>query len=73
MDRRTGKRLGVRAARDDATPLTRDAALVVDVDLAILGASAERFDEYERQVREEYPGCQSSCFAASDGRFSRGS
>jgi predicted metal-dependent HD superfamily phosphohydrolase len=28
--------------------------LVVDVDLAILGEDGARFDEYERQVREEY-------------------
>jgi predicted metal-dependent HD superfamily phosphohydrolase len=26
----------------------------LDVDLAILGADAARFDEYEKQVREEY-------------------
>ena len=26
----------------------------MDVDLAILGAAESRFDEYERQVREEY-------------------
>jgi predicted metal-dependent HD superfamily phosphohydrolase len=31
-----------------------DAALLLDVDLAILGASPARFDEYERQVRAEY-------------------
>ena len=31
-----------------------DAQLVVDTDLAILGSNAERFDEYERQVRQEY-------------------
>jgi predicted metal-dependent HD superfamily phosphohydrolase len=27
---------------------------LIDVDLAILGAPAERFDEYEQQVRAEY-------------------
>ena len=27
---------------------------MIDVDLAILGTPAERFDEYERQVRDEY-------------------
>jgi predicted metal-dependent HD superfamily phosphohydrolase len=28
--------------------------MLVDVDLAILGAGVERFDEYEAQVRQEY-------------------
>ena len=31
-----------------------DAALLIDIDLAILGQSQARFDEYERQIREEY-------------------
>jgi predicted metal-dependent HD superfamily phosphohydrolase len=31
-----------------------DAPLMVDVDLSILGQSESRFDEYERQIREEY-------------------
>ena len=35
-------------------PASTDASIVVDVDLAILGADAARFDEYEQQVREEY-------------------
>ncbi|NML46309.1 N-methyl-D-aspartate receptor NMDAR2C subunit [Ramlibacter sp. G-1-2-2] len=38
-----------QAAGDDP-----DAALLLDIDLAILGASAARFDEYERQIRAEY-------------------
>jgi predicted metal-dependent HD superfamily phosphohydrolase len=42
------------ATKHNALPVTQDAALLVDVDLAILGAPVERFDEYERQVREEY-------------------
>ena len=31
-----------------------DAEILVDIDLSILGAVLVRFDEYERQVREEY-------------------
>jgi len=37
-----------------ALPASDDAALLVDIDLAILGAMPERFDEYEVQVRQEY-------------------
>jgi predicted metal-dependent HD superfamily phosphohydrolase len=44
----------IMATRHDAIPVTVDGKLLVDIDLAILGAPAERFDEYERQVRQEY-------------------
>lgn len=44
----------VMATCHRAAPQTRDEALLVDVDLAILGAPAERFGEYEAQVRREY-------------------
>ncbi len=37
-----------------ALPATADERLLVDVDLAILGAEPARFDEYERQIRQEY-------------------
>jgi dimethylargininase len=44
----------ILATRHAAAPEADDAALVVDVDLAILGEREARFEEYERQVREEY-------------------
>lgn len=44
----------VMATQHTAAPGAGDAARIVDVDLAILGAPPERFDEYERQVRQEY-------------------
>jgi len=44
----------IMATSHSAQPTTRDARLVVDIDLAILAAGTERFAEYERQVREEY-------------------
>jgi predicted metal-dependent HD superfamily phosphohydrolase len=44
----------VLATKHDAVPSDEDAKLLVDVDLSILGADPDRFDEYERQVRMEY-------------------
>ena len=44
----------VMATRHTAQPESTDAKVLVDIDLSILGAPEERFDEYERQVREEY-------------------
>ncbi|GAB2905458.1 hypothetical protein GCM10027046_39080 [Uliginosibacterium flavum] len=44
----------VMATCHNAQTLAGDAALLVDIDLAILGAPPTRFDEYETQVRAEY-------------------
>jgi predicted metal-dependent HD superfamily phosphohydrolase len=44
----------VMATRHAAVPRGRDEEVLVDIDLSILGAAPERFDEYERQVRAEY-------------------
>jgi len=54
----------ILATRHDASPLSPDATLLVDVDLAILGAPVERFDEYERQVRAEYAWVPAPLFRA---------
>ena len=37
-----------------AMPASVDEQLLVDIDLAILGANRKRFAEYERQIRREY-------------------
>lgn len=44
----------VMATRHDAVPEGRDAELLIDIDLSILGAERARFDDYERQVHAEY-------------------
>lgn len=43
--------------------LDLDAPLMVDVDLSILGREPARFDEYERQIRQEYSWVPESAFA----------
>src|SRR5512139_2154941 len=35
-------------------PVSLDEQFVVDIDLAIFGATSQRFAEYEKQIREEY-------------------
>jgi predicted metal-dependent HD superfamily phosphohydrolase len=44
----------ILATRHSAAPEGNDEMLLVDVDLSILGAAATRFQEYEKQIREEY-------------------
>ncbi|MBP8310253.1 MAG: N-methyl-D-aspartate receptor NMDAR2C subunit [Burkholderiaceae bacterium] len=52
----------VMATRHDALPATSDQCWLVDIDLSILGAAPTRFDEYERQVRDEYAAVPESLF-----------
>jgi predicted metal-dependent HD superfamily phosphohydrolase len=44
----------VMATRHEAVPGDIDQKVLVDVDLSILAAEPARFDEYEKQIREEY-------------------
>jgi predicted metal-dependent HD superfamily phosphohydrolase len=44
----------IMATKHDAQPDDPDARLLVDIDLAILGAPPARFAEYEQQIRAEY-------------------
>lgn len=44
----------ILATRHAVLPVGSDQALLVDIDLSILGATEARFEEYETQVRAEY-------------------
>lgn len=44
----------VLVTKHTAVPITQDEQVLVDIDLGILGASEQRFAEYERQIRDEY-------------------
>jgi len=44
----------VLVTKHDGVPGSVDEQVLVDIDLAILGAERPRFDEYERQIRDEY-------------------
>lgn len=54
----------ILATRHDAAPQDADQRLLVDIDLAILGAPRARFDEYERQIRAEYAHVPEALFTA---------
>ncbi|HSW14145.1 MAG TPA: hypothetical protein VLI06_14965 [Solimonas sp.] len=50
---------------ESAEPIDVDQDLLSDIDLGILGARPSRFDEYERQIREEYKHVPSPTFKAA--------
>lgn len=52
----------ILATQHDATPQDHDAQIVVDIDLSILGADENRFQEYEVQVRREYQWVEENAF-----------
>lgn len=54
----------ILATRHAAIPENGDAALIMDIDLSILGARRERFEWYEEAVRAEYSWVTESVFRA---------
>ena len=58
--------------RHDARPAPGDPAILVDIDLGILGASPERFSEYEAQVRREYDWVDEDMFRTTRRRILEG-
>lgn len=59
----------VMATRHAAMPQPGDACLMVDIDLAILGAPPARFNEYEVQVRGEYAHVAEDAFRSGRRRI----
>ena len=55
----------IMATMHNAAPSGKDAEVLIDIDLGILGAEASRFDDYEVQVREEYSWVPESLYRAA--------
>lgn len=53
----------ILATRHDAVPTDADARLMVDIDLAILGADPYRFGIYDRAIRQEFASLSPAEFA----------
>jgi predicted metal-dependent HD superfamily phosphohydrolase len=73
-DAEVGDRIAalVLATRHSVAPATPDEQLLVDVDLAILGAAPSRFAEYEAQIRAEYSFVPPVVFAEKRGAILTG-
>jgi len=61
----------ILATRHDGTTEDGDACLTVDIDLAILGAAPARFDQYEKQIRQEYAWIDPSAFVDARAKILR--
>lgn len=64
--------LVLATATHEAAGGDADSRVLLDIDLAILGAPAERFAEYERQVRAEYAHVPEPDFRAGRARLLAG-
>ena len=62
----------VLATRHAGPPPAGDAAVVVDIDLSILGKGDEEFDAYERAIRQEYAHVPDDAYRAGRGTVLRG-
>ena len=59
----------VMVTRHDAPVRRDDERILVDIDLAILGASPERFEIYEAQIRREYRWAPAPVYRAGRARI----
>lgn len=61
----------ILATRHVEPPASHDEALLQDVDLGVLGAAPERYDEYEAQIRREYGRVPSAVFRSRRAKILR--
>jgi predicted metal-dependent HD superfamily phosphohydrolase len=61
----------ILATRHHGQPETTDEALLLDIDLAILGSAPARFDRYDADIREEYHAVPWSKYVAGRRRLLR--
>jgi predicted metal-dependent HD superfamily phosphohydrolase len=64
--------LATRYGGDTSPEETEEACIVTDADLSILGAERSTFEQYERQVREEYARIAGATYAAGRSAVLRG-
>ena len=55
----------IMATKHSAIPADSDTRLLVDIDLSILGQPEGRFDQYEREIRQEYAWVPEDAFVAA--------
>jgi predicted metal-dependent HD superfamily phosphohydrolase len=61
----------ILATKTHKPGITPDAALLIDIDLSILGKSRERFAEYEKGIRDEYSWVPTSVYCEKRGDILR--
>jgi predicted metal-dependent HD superfamily phosphohydrolase len=62
-------RMTARHGSIDPAAIARDAALFLDCDMAILGASPDAFDGYDAAIAREYAAVPAAAFRAGRGAF----
>ncbi len=62
----------IRATRHSIAPRTADEALLLDIDLAILGSDPARFRRYDEGIRNEYSWVPESHYRAARARVLEG-
>ena len=55
----------IRVTDHRTKPINLSEALILDIDLAILGAHKEEFDTYEKRIREEYSWADEDVFKSA--------